>query len=152
MIVFHIVMAPKQRLVVIGSGWVGLYIAQYIDTKRYDTTIISPHQTSSYTPLLASAACGLFPFTCAEESIRVTNQNATFLRANATNIDFDARKVLCNSAFDKESPEFDVEYDTLVLCPGCENYGLTIDWPYTNRVQVRRILSTHPVSPNMPCS
>jgi NADH:ubiquinone reductase (non-electrogenic) len=113
----------KQRLVVIGSGWVGFYIAQYIDTSLYDTTIISPHESSSYTPLLASAACGLFPFTCAEESIRLNRPDVRFLRAYAVDVNFDSRAVKCKSAFNghdgKPTGQFEVEYDKLVISPGC---------------------------------
>ncbi|KIW57004.1 hypothetical protein PV05_05610 [Exophiala xenobiotica] len=114
----------RERLVVIGSGWVGLYIAQYIDTTIYAVSIVSPRRTSAYTPLLASAACGLFPFSLAEESIRAKGRHCDFIKANALDVDFDARQVQCEAAFDEEndgfpSRRFVLKFDKLVVCPGC---------------------------------
>ena len=115
----------RPRLVVIGSGWVGLYVAQYIDTKKYSVLIISPKQTSAYTPLLASAACGLFAFRYAEESLRAKGRDCSFIKATVLGVDFDAKKVQCQAAFavDKSSLAeklFDIVYDKLIIAPGCE--------------------------------
>ncbi|KAL6244344.1 hypothetical protein RBB50_008586 [Rhinocladiella similis] len=115
----------RERLVIIGSGWAGLYIAQYIDTSRYAVSIVSPRRTSAYTPLLASAACGLFPFSCAEESVRAKGRNCYFIKANALSIDFDTNRVQCEAAFDEEEDgfpnrEFYLGYDRLIICPGCQ--------------------------------
>lgn len=114
----------REHLVIIGSGWAGLYIAQYIDTSHYAVSIVSPRRTSAYTPLLASAACGLFPFSCAEESVRAKGRNCNFAKANALSIDFDTNRVQCEAAFDEDedgfpSREFYLEYDQLIICPGC---------------------------------
>ena len=119
-------MASNDRpsLVVIGSGWVGLYIAQYIDTTKYAVSILSPRRTSAYTPLLASAACGLFPFSCAEESLRVRGRDVNFIKAYALSVDFEKKEVHCRAAFDDDREfverAFEVKYDSLVICPGCE--------------------------------
>ena len=116
-------MAPDERvqLVVIGSGCVGLYIAQYIDTKVYSLSILSPHRTSAYTPLLASAACGSFPFSCAEESVRAKGRHLRFLEANAVGIDFARQQVRCVAAIQDDRQEteryFDVSYQKLIICP-----------------------------------
>ncbi|KIW48270.1 uncharacterized protein PV06_00875 [Exophiala oligosperma] len=115
----------REHLVIIGSGWAGLYIAQYIDTSHYAVSIVSPRRTSAYTPLLASAACGLFPFSCAEESVRAKGRNCNFAKANALSIDFDTNRVQCEAAFDEDedgfpSREFYLEYDQLIICPGCQ--------------------------------
>jgi NADH:ubiquinone reductase (non-electrogenic) len=118
-------MAPNDRphLVVIGSGWVGLYIAQYINTAIYSVSIVSPRRTSAYTPLLASAACGLFPFSVAEESLRAKGIHCNFIKANALSIDFTTKKVHCEAAFDDDSSFtgrlFDLAYDKLIVSPGC---------------------------------
>merc|ERR1711939_1195390 len=115
----------RERLVVIGSGWVGLYLAQYIDTTIYSVSIVSPRRTSAYTPLLASAACGLFPFSLAEESIRAKGRHCDFIKANALDVDFEARQVQCEAAFDEKNDgfptrQFVLKYDKLVICPGCQ--------------------------------
>lgn len=67
-------MAPK--LVIIGSGWAGFYIAEKLNSNKYDVTVLAPRRTSAYTPLLASAACGVFNFYLAEESVRSKNENS----------------------------------------------------------------------------
>jgi len=112
------------HLVVIGSGWVGLYIAQYIDTSIYSVSIVSPRRTSAYTPLLASAACGLFPFSCAEESLRAKGRGCNFIKANALGVDFTSKQVQCEAAFDDDSSfvgrRFNIAYDKLIICPGCK--------------------------------
>ena len=118
-------MARKDRphLVVIGSGWAGLYLCQYIDTSLYAVSIISPRRTSAYTPLLASAACGIFPFSCAEESLRVKGRRCDFIKANALAVDFANKKVHCEVDVDDDDPfkgrVFDLTYDILVISPGC---------------------------------
>ena len=114
-------MAPK--LVVIGSGWAGFYIAEKIDPRKYEVTIVSPRRTSAYTPLLASAACGVFNFYLAEDSVRSkSRKQIRFLKANVTGIDFDSKRCRCAPAFDEDDeqlPGFDLDYDILVIAPGC---------------------------------
>jgi len=117
----------RQRLVVVGSGWVGLYLAQYIDTDKYHVSIISPNRTSPYTPLLASAAVALIPFRYAEESIRSKGRDVRFLEANVTGVDLEAKSLRCEAAFEGEDPlmkerGFEVAYDKLVLAPGCKSF------------------------------
>ncbi|KAL9112181.1 MAG: hypothetical protein Q9227_003558 [Pyrenula ochraceoflavens] len=113
----------KPRLVIIGSGWAGFYIADYIDYSKYAVTMISPRRTSAYTPLLASAACGLFNFYLAEENVRAKGRKLRFVKANALDVDFESRNVICAPAFD-DDPELEKEhihigYDLLVIAPGC---------------------------------
>ncbi len=113
----------RPHLVVIGSGWVGLYVAQHINTAIYSVSVISPRLTSAYTPLLASAASGLFPFRCAEEPIRAKGRRCDFIKAIALAVDFATKKVHCEAAFDDEGcsltrRRFDIAYDKLIICPG----------------------------------
>lgn len=114
-------MAPK--LVIIGSGWGGFYIAENINQQKYEVTVISPRRTSAYTPLLASAACGVFNFYLAEESVRSKSRvKQNFIKANVIDIDFDAKSCRCSPAFEDDPdqlPDFDVKYDVLIIAPGC---------------------------------
>jgi NADH dehydrogenase FAD-containing subunit len=114
----------RERLVVVGSGWVGLYFAQYIDTKKYHVSIISPSRTSPYTPLLASAAVAIIPFRYAEESVRSKGRDVSFLEANVTAVDMHAKSVSCEAAFPDDEHlserKFSLKYDKLILSPGCE--------------------------------
>ena len=113
----------KPHIVIIGSGWAGFYLSSYISTSLYHVTIISPRRTSAYTPLLASAACGLFNFYLAEEPVRSKSNKCAFIKANVYAIDFATRKVSCAPAFDDDEDireqKFEVAYDFLVLAPGC---------------------------------
>ena len=112
----------NPHLVVIGSGWAGFYVAEYIDTKKYDVTIISPRRTSAYTPLLASAACGLFNFYLAEEPIRSKSRHLRFIKANVLDVNFESKGLHCAPAFEDDSisqEEFILGYDILIIAPGC---------------------------------
>lgn len=114
-------MAPK--LVIIGSGWAGFYIAEKINSNKYDVTILAPRRTSAYTPLLASAACGVFNFYLAEESVRSKERKQQhFIKANVVDVDFKKRSCRCSPAFeddDEPLPDFDVTFDILIIAPGC---------------------------------
>ena len=118
-------MTTKPRLVIIGSGWAGFYLAEHLSLTHYSVTVISPRRTSAYTPLLASAAVGLFNFYLAEEPIRSkSRKQLKFIKANVTSIDFGQKMCRCTPAFE-EDPElmkqvFDVDYDFLVVAPGCQ--------------------------------
>lgn len=112
----------RTKLVIIGSGWAGFYLAEYVNAKKYAITIISPRRTSAYTPLLASAACGLFNFYLAEEPIRSKSRNIRFVKANVEDISFPTRTLHCRPAFDDSTADstFTLTYDKLVLAPGCD--------------------------------
>ena len=117
-------MSAKPRLVIIGSGWAGFYIAEHIDLSKYSVTLLSPRRTSAYTPLLASAAVGLFNFYLAEEPVRSkSRRQLRFIKANVLDIDFSSKTCKCAPAFDEDpelaAQQFDVEYDYLVVAPGC---------------------------------
>jgi NADH:ubiquinone reductase (non-electrogenic) len=111
----------RQKLIIIGSGWAGFYLADTVDTKKYDIIVISPDRTSAYTPLLASAACGLFNFYLAEEPVRSKGRKISYVKAWVDSINFEKKVVNCHPAFDDETAEekFVMEYDKLVICPGC---------------------------------
>ena len=113
-------MAARQQLVIVGAGWAGFHICQHIDTRVYDVTVIAPRRTSAYTPLLASAAVGLFGFSIAEQPVRSkARPKITFYKASVASIDFVSRTCLCEPAFDHHLPSFEVVYDKLIITPGC---------------------------------
>ncbi|KAL8676862.1 MAG: hypothetical protein Q9224_007245, partial [Gallowayella concinna] len=113
----------QPHIVVIGSGWAGFYLAECLSTTTYAVTIVSPRRTSAYTPLLASAACGLFNFYLAEEPVRSKTRKCRFIKANVLNVNFGAKNVHCAPAFEDDdavsNEKFDLDYDYLVLAPGC---------------------------------
>lgn len=116
-------MASKPRLVIIGSGWAGFYVAENINLAAYSVTMISPRRTSAYTPLLASAAVGLFNFSLAEEAVRSkSRKDLRFLKAVVSDVDFNKRVCKCTPAFDDglQVDDFQIEYDHLIIAPGCQ--------------------------------
>ncbi|KAL1616598.1 hypothetical protein SLS54_008333 [Diplodia seriata] len=132
--------APKQTLAIIGTGWAGFTLSQKALLSRYNVTVISPIRTVQYTPLLASAACGLFNFRLAEEPVRRRTRPAVrYYKARATSIDLANRVVRCrpdvrlgdgdpnvqednsNNDNNAEEGDFDVRYDKLCIAPGCAN-------------------------------
>ncbi|KAF2149764.1 FAD/NAD(P)-binding domain-containing protein [Myriangium duriaei CBS 260.36] len=116
--------ASKKSLAIIGAGWAGFPVTQGVDLSLYSVTVISPVRTIQYTPLLASAACGLFDFRLAEEPIRRQKRtDVKYYKAMAESIDFDKRTISCRHAVEdlgRSRETFQVKYDRLVLAMGCD--------------------------------
>ncbi|KAK2024654.1 FAD/NAD(P)-binding domain-containing protein [Colletotrichum zoysiae] len=118
----------KPVLVVIGTGWGGFTLTQKASLAKYDVKVISPLRTIQYTPLLASAACGLFDFRLAEEPVRRKHRvDQAYYKAVAEGIDFERRVVRCRAVSPTEaaaattttSASFEVPYDKVCIAPGC---------------------------------
>ncbi|PNS17840.1 hypothetical protein CAC42_17 [Sphaceloma murrayae] len=116
--------SSKLSLAIVGTGWSGFPIAQKVDLSLYNVSVISPLRTIQYTPLLASAACGLFDFRLAEEPVRRRHRTELkYYKAWAEKIDLDKHTITCRHAVEDlgSSPErFSVKYDRIVLAPGCD--------------------------------
>lgn len=114
----------KPVLAIIGTGWGGFTLSQHVALEKYHLKVISPLRTVQYTPLLASAACGLFNFRLAEEPVRRKSRTEVeYFKATAENIDFDRRIIKCLTAAEVDgtkSSSFDVQYDKLCIAPGCD--------------------------------
>jgi NADH:ubiquinone reductase (non-electrogenic) len=109
----------KQSIVIIGSGWAGSTLSTSLDESKYSITVISPETTTPYTPLLASAACGLYDFNIVEIPIRHTTKRIKFIKARVERIDFKAKTVHCTPTFsDLAVKEFGLDYDMVVIAPG----------------------------------
>ena len=113
---------PKQSIVIIGSGWAGLTLSGSLNDSKYSITVISPETTTPYTPLLASAACGLYDFSLVETPIRRTGKTIMFVQALVKSIDFSAKTVTCLPTFPDTVllplDKFVLGYDVLVIAPG----------------------------------
>ncbi|KAJ4288492.1 hypothetical protein N0V90_011728 [Kalmusia sp. IMI 367209] len=118
----------KPTIAIVGSGWGGFTLAHALSVTKYNVAVISPLRTIQYTPLLASAAAGMFNFRLAEEPVRRRNKLAglSYYKATVENIDFERKTLDCKPAIsDVLGAQFDVEpfelkYDKLVLAPGCD--------------------------------
>lgn len=66
----HVAKQPNRKVVVVvGSGWGGATLSSALDERKYKITVVSPEETTPYTPLLASAACGLYDFRYAQSPL-----------------------------------------------------------------------------------
>lgn len=113
----------KPTVAIIGSGWAGFTLSQKLSLTKYSVQIISPIRTLQYTPLLASAACGLFDLRLAEEPIRRRSRaKVQYHKAVAERIDLDKRIIFCKPSVEDldRSSSFEVKYDKLVIAPGCD--------------------------------
>lgn len=73
-----------------------------------------------YTPLLASAGCGLFNLRIAEEPIRRKSRGLRYIKASVKGIDFNSHTLLCEPAFDHfRGDPFGFTYDKVIIAPGC---------------------------------
>ena len=105
----------KQTLAIIGSGWGAFPLTQSVNLSRYNIKVISPVRTLQYTPLLASAACGLFDLRLAEEPVRRQHRTSlAYYKAIAEDIDLDKCVITCKPSvqdLSRTSESFEVSYD-----------------------------------------
>ena len=69
----------------------------------------------------ASAACGLFEFSIAEEPVRHKSKDITYYKGRVEGIDFKSKLCKCRAACEVDggsARQFDVSYDRLILAPG----------------------------------
>jgi len=109
----------KKSIVIIGSGWAGSTLSTHLEETKWSITIVSPETTTPYTPLLASAACGLYDFSIVETPVRHTSKHIKFIKARVEAIDFKAKTVTCTPEFnDLPVKKFTLDYDVVAIAPG----------------------------------
>ncbi|KAF3007151.1 hypothetical protein E8E15_001513 [Penicillium rubens] len=139
-------MSEKEQVVIIGSGWGGYRLGYGIDHRKYDITLISPENTSAVTPLLASAACGLFDPRLAHEPIRRKDFHAKYIKAFVVDIDFSTQTLICQPAFEQLKDErFEVAYDKVILTPGCRSNTFGIPGVAENAIFVKNVANANMV-------
>ncbi|KAM3454226.1 hypothetical protein MY8738_008575 [Beauveria namnaoensis] len=139
-------MSEKETLVIIGSGWGGYRLGYGVDHEKYDVTIISPENTSTVTPLLASAACGLFDPRLAHEPIRRKDFHGSYIKALVVDIDFEAQKLICVPAFEElKHDQFEMYYDKVILTPGCRSNTFGIPGVAENAITVKTVANANAV-------
>ena len=62
--------SPKEKLVVLGTGWGSAAFLKNIDTNKFDVTVISPRNYFVFTPMLAGSAVGTVDFKSITEPVR----------------------------------------------------------------------------------
>ena len=61
---------PKEKFVVLGTGWGSAAFLKNIDTNKFDVTVISPRNYFVFTPMLAGSAVGTVDFKSITEPVR----------------------------------------------------------------------------------
>lgn len=140
----------KPVVLVLGTGWGAHSLIKVIDTDLYEVICISPRNHFIFTPMLPSTAVGTVEFRSLLEPIRNSNPFATYFEANCDSIDPVNKVAHCSGSIalkDGRRPEFEVEYDTLVVAvgeqpatfgvPGVQDYAFFMK-EITDAVKLRR--------------
>lgn len=140
----QVVSGTKEKVVILGTGWASVKMAQNIDTTKFDVTIVSPRNFFLFTPFLPATVVGTVeprsivepirsllefkarPFTRKlRDQIAGVNaenfQRCKFLEAAAIEIDYKSNKVICADISEyvgDSSESFEVPYDKLVVAVG----------------------------------
>ncbi|KAJ4304385.1 hypothetical protein N0V88_001998 [Collariella sp. IMI 366227] len=84
---------PKERVVILGSGWAGYGFARTLDPAKYERVVISPRSYFVFTPLLASTSVGTLEFRTILEPVRRLPGKIGFYQGWADDIDLN-RKII----------------------------------------------------------
>ncbi|MCB0898611.1 MAG: FAD-dependent oxidoreductase, partial [Actinobacteria bacterium] len=110
---------PRHRVVIIGSGFGGLFAAKRLKRADVDVTLISRVSHHTFQPLLYQVATGILSqgeIAPATREILKRQKNAEVLLGEVSDMDLAARIV--TSAFGPHSTV--TEYDSLILAAGAE--------------------------------
>ena len=89
--------APRERVVVLGSGWGAHSLLKSLDARRYEVLVISPRNYFLFTPMLAASAVGTVEFRSICEPIRNANALADYLEAAAVSVNTTSKSISCRS-------------------------------------------------------
>ncbi|KAF9143046.1 hypothetical protein BGX30_001496 [Mortierella sp. GBA39] len=114
---------PRQRLVILGSGWGAVSVINQLDPKKFHVTVISPTNYFLFTPLLPSATVGTLELRSLIEPVRrlLSRLGGYYLEGRANDIDFENQLVEVAGVNDSDGRKFYVPYDKLVIAVGSES-------------------------------
>eukprot|EP00124_Ichthyophonus_hoferi_P004172 Ihof_evm2s429 gene=Ihof_evmTU2s429 len=117
----------RKKLVIVGTGWAGTYMAKFLNPDLYDMTVVSLRNHMIFTPLLPQTTTGTLEFRAICEPITnaqpaLTQSRNGFIPAMVHGVDTEKKELECVS-IDTVSPDrseqwFKIPYDTLVLAYG----------------------------------
>ncbi|XP_008803856.1 external alternative NAD(P)H-ubiquinone oxidoreductase B2, mitochondrial isoform X2 [Phoenix dactylifera] len=117
--------APKKKVVVLGTGWAGTTFLKNLDSSLYDVQVVSPRNYFTFTPLLPSITCGTVePRSIVEPIRRIIKKKGgeiKFWEAECFKIDPTSKKIHCRSDIGTNldgNGEFLLDYDYLVIAIG----------------------------------
>ncbi|KAI7820115.1 pyridine nucleotide-disulfide oxidoreductase-domain-containing protein [Gamsiella multidivaricata] len=114
---------PRQRLVILGSGWGAVSVINQLDPKKFHVTVVSPTNYFLFTPLLPSATVGTLELRSLIEPIRrlLSKLGGYYVEGRAEDIDFENQLVEVSGVNNSEGQMFYVPYDKLVIAVGSES-------------------------------
>ncbi|KAG0343575.1 hypothetical protein BG004_005205 [Podila humilis] len=120
---------PRQRLVILGSGWGAVSVIKQLDPKKFHVTVVSPTNYFLFTPLLPSATVGTLELRSLIEPIRrlLSRLGGYYLEGKAEDVDFENQLVEVSGCHDSEGRKFYVPYDKLVIAVGSESVTRGVD-------------------------
>jgi len=114
-----------EKIVILGSGWAALNALRKVSSPNKSVVVVSPRPHFLYTPLLASSSVGTITLRSACEPLRALVEDAaeqtasaTFVRADAREIDVHAKTVMATT--DSDGMELELSYDKLVIAVGAQ--------------------------------
>jgi len=115
---------PKQKLIVLGTGFSAFSLLKSLKRNAFDTTVISPRNHFLFTPLLPSTTVGTLEFRSIIEPIRRGIPGVDYIQARCTEVDSMRRVITCEGSLD--GTKFQLTYDTLVIAVGAINNTFNI--------------------------
>ncbi|KAI1317139.1 hypothetical protein EDD11_008930 [Mortierella claussenii] len=114
---------PRQRLVILGSGWGAVSVINQLDPKKFHVTVVSPTNYFLFTPLLPSATVGTLELRSLIEPIRrlLSRLGGYYLEGRAEDVDFESQLVEVSGVNGSEGRKFYVPYDKLIIAVGSES-------------------------------
>jgi NADH dehydrogenase len=109
--------ARRPRVVIIGSGFGGLFAAQGLASEPVDVTVIAKTSHHLFQPLLYQVATGILSpgeIAPATREVLASQKNAEVVLGNVTDIDLEARRVHVSTL----GLQYDYDYDYLIVAAG----------------------------------
>lgn len=90
----------RERVVVLGSGWAGYTLARDLDSRKFQTIIVSPRSYFVFTPLLASTSVGTLEYRTAMEPVRSRRSKSEYFQGWADSVDIEKKTLVIEEAAD----------------------------------------------------
>lgn len=117
--------SKPEKIVILGSGWAALNALRKCAAPSKEIVVVSPRPHFLYTPLLASSSVGTITLRSATEPLRALVEraagratSATFVRADARDIDVEGKRVLATT--DSRGMQLELSYDKLIVAVGSQ--------------------------------
>jgi NADH dehydrogenase len=112
-------MSTPPRILVVGGGYVGLYVAMHLQKRlrpgEASVTVVDPHSYMTYQPFLPEAGSGNLEPRHVVAPLRRVLHKCEIINGRIVKIDHASRIAVLDQL---EGPTRELAYDTIVVCPG----------------------------------